>query len=149
MTDIAHLSARVPTEIRNHFKALAARRGQAVQDLLLQLVEDFIETETQTPPKRAMIVAVLQAHQSEFLAWGIRSLSLVGSFARDAAGMESDIDLVVEFAQGRKPDLFELSELRFRIESWFENRLAVDLALRSALKPDVAANMAADGVEIF
>jgi len=149
MVDIAHLSARVPTETRNHFKALAARRGQAVQDLLLQLVEDFIETETRSPPKRAAIIAVLQAHRSEFSAQGIQCLSLVGSFARDEARIESDIDLVLEFDDGRKPDLFELSELRLKIESWFENRFSVDLALRSTLKPDVAKNMVADSVEIF
>ena len=149
MADIAHLSARVPTETRNHFKALAARRGQPVRDLLLQLVEDFIEAETRSPPKRAMIMAMLKAHRGELSALGVQHLSLVGSFARDEAGMESDVDLVVEFDRGRKPDLFELSELRFQIESWFGNRLAVDLALRSTLKPDVAANMAADSVEIF
>jgi predicted nucleotidyltransferase len=149
MADIAHLSARVPTETRNHFKALAARRGQAVQDLLLQLVEDFIEAETQSPPKRAVIVALLQAHRDELCALGIQHLSLVGSFARDEAGIESDIDLVLEFDQERKPDLFELSELRLKIESWFENRFAVDLAMQSTLKPGVATNMAADCVKIF
>lgn len=149
MADIAHLSARVPIETRNHFKALAARRGQAVQDLLLQLVIDFIEAETQSPPKRTLIVAVLQAHRSELSAQGITHLSLVGSFARDEARMESDIDLVLEFGGERKPDLFVLSDLRLRIESWFENRFSVDLALRSALKPDVAKNMAADCIEIF
>ena len=149
MTEIAHLSARVPTETRNHFKALAARRGQAVQDLLLQLVEEFIQAETQTPPRRDAVVRQLQAHRSELVHSGIQHLELVGSFARNEARIDSDIDLILTFRHQEKPDLFQLSELSARIESWFDNRFSVDLALGGSLKPDVAANMAVDSVKVF
>ena len=44
---------------------------------------------------REDIIAALRAHEPELKAAGVLSLSLVGSFAREDAEDESDIDVVV------------------------------------------------------
>ena len=38
-------------------------------------------------------------------SWGIRRLAVFGSFAKGTARKESDIDLLVEFQEKRKPSL--------------------------------------------
>ena len=40
---------------------------------------------------------ILREHRAELDAMGVRSLSIFGSVARDEAGPESDVDLLVEF----------------------------------------------------
>ena len=48
--------------------------------------------------RRAEVIAVLGAHREEIASrFGVRSLSLFGSVARDEARPDSDVDLVVEF----------------------------------------------------
>ncbi|ACZ39782.1 nucleotidyltransferase family protein [Sphaerobacter thermophilus] len=60
--------------------------------------------------RRDEVLAILTAHQDEIRAFGVRSLSLFGSVARDEAGPESDIDLLVEF--DRPTGLFGLIRLK-------------------------------------
>ena len=63
--------------------------------------------------------------------FGVCSLSLFGSMARDEAGPESDVDVLVEFRE--TPGLTEYMRLKF----WLEEGLGrqVDLVMPKALKP--------------
>ena len=47
--------------------------------------------------KRAEALAILDRHQSELAAFGLRRLALFGSVARDEAGPDSDVDILVDF----------------------------------------------------
>lgn len=48
--------------------------------------------------RRAEVIAAISAHREDIARrFGVRSLSLFGSVARDEAGPDSDVDLVVEF----------------------------------------------------
>ena len=47
-------------------------------------------------------VAVIQAHLSELLALGARRLGVFGSFARGEARDDSDVDIYVEFEEGKR-----------------------------------------------
>ena len=48
--------------------------------------------------RRAEVIAAISAHREDIAPrFGVRSLSLFGSVARDEAGPNSDVDLVVEF----------------------------------------------------
>lgn len=48
--------------------------------------------------RRAEAIAAISAHREDIARrFGVRSLSLFGSVARDEAGPNSDVDLVVEF----------------------------------------------------
>jgi hypothetical protein len=47
--------------------------------------------------KRENLIAFLKAHGAEIRGYGVKSLALFGSVARDEATAKSDIDLLVEF----------------------------------------------------
>ena len=49
---------------------------------------------------RAEALDVLTAHRAGLAAFGLRRLALFGSVARDGAGPNSDVDVLVEF-EGR------------------------------------------------
>ncbi len=51
--------------------------------------------------KRQEILDTLERHSDEIRAFGVENLTLIGSYARDAADADSDIDFLVEFADGR------------------------------------------------
>ena len=46
---------------------------------------------------RDEVLALLAQHQAELAAFGLRRLALFGSVARNEAGPDSDIDVLVEF----------------------------------------------------
>lgn len=47
---------------------------------------------------RASVIELLTSHRDEWTKrFGVRSLSLFGSVARDEAGPESDVDVLVDF----------------------------------------------------
>ena len=50
---------------------------------------------------RADVLRVLRAHEAELRAMGIERLSLFGSFARDEAGPDSDVDLLATMDRDR------------------------------------------------
>jgi predicted nucleotidyltransferase len=80
---------------------------------------------------REEVLGFLSSHRQEleerFL---VSSLALFGSTARDEAGSESDVDILVEFRE--TPGLTEYMSLKF----WLEDNLGrpVDLVMKSALK---------------
>jgi len=54
------------------------------------------------------VIATLRAHQQRLEQAGIARLSLFGSFARNEAGPESDIDLAAELDPDAKVSLLDL-----------------------------------------
>ena len=48
---------------------------------------------------RDEVLSVLTAHQSELEGFGVQSLRLFGSVAREEAAADSDVDLLVSFRQ--------------------------------------------------
>ncbi len=80
---------------------------------------------------RDEVLRFLAAHRQELAErFGVRSLALFGSMARDEAGPESDVDILVEFSE--TPGLQEYMSLKF----WLEDSLGrrVDLVMKGALK---------------
>lgn len=57
---------------------------------------------------------------------GIRRLSLFGSRLKGTARPDSDVDLLVEFEPGRKPDLFDITGMEFDLADMLGG-LKVDL----------------------
>ena len=66
----------------------------------------------------------------------VRRLGLFGSYARDAAGWESDIDILVEF---KKPTFDNYMDLKFFLEDLFQKGVDLVMAdtLKQRLKPQV------------
>jgi uncharacterized protein len=81
--------------------------------------------------KRDEVISFLSSHREELAErFGVSSLALFGSVARDEAGPDSDVDILVEFRE--TPGLTEYMCLKF----WLEESLGrqVDLVMKKALK---------------
>lgn len=53
-------------------------------------------------PDKTFVTSFLQMHRQELRSWGVVRLGLFGSFVRGGEGPESDVDVFVEFAPGKK-----------------------------------------------
>ena len=80
---------------------------------------------------RAEALAILTRHREELSAFGLRRLALFGSVARDEAGPDSDIDVLVEF--DGEPTFKQYARLYDRLESLFP--CSVDLVTETSLRP--------------
>jgi hypothetical protein len=96
---------------------------------------------------RDAVIAALRAHEAELKAAGVVRLSLFGSTARDAAGAESDIDLLAAFDAARSLSLLDV----IRIENQLADLLGqpVDLIEEGTLKPRVRQTADREAVRAF
>ena len=76
-------------------------------------------------------LARIRLHRSELTRLGIARLFLFGSVARDEANIASDIDVVVDTADGRAPGLFLLARISDELERILGRR--VDVISKSGL----------------
>lgn len=65
-------------------------------------------------------------------AWGVRRIGVFGSFVRGEEREESDIDILIEFEEGRR-SFDTYMDLKFFLEDLFGRR--VDLVDRDTIKP--------------
>lgn len=76
-----------------------------------------------------------QSSLSDFCSQNkIQRLSLFGSQLKGTAGPDSDIDLLVEFEEGKKPGLIGLSRMEAELSELLGNR-KVDLRTAEDLSP--------------
>lgn len=80
--------------------------------------------------RRDEILGVLSQHRKELERFGVRSLALFGSAARDEARADSDADILVEFSV--PVGLFEFIHLKNYLEELLG--LPVDLVTPDAIK---------------
>jgi len=86
-------------------------------------------------------IQIIKAHQKELdEIYGVSSLALFGSVARNEAGPTSDIDLLVEFH--RPVGLFGLFALQDRMEDICQCK--VDLGTKDSLKPHLRSKILAE-----
>lgn len=79
------------------------------------------------------ILSTLQrSKQRLFAKYPLKSMGLFGSYARNEAGKESDIDILVEFAS---PVGFEFIDLAIELEVILNHK--VDLVSRKGVKPNM------------
>ena len=86
----------------------------------------------------------LTEHRDELMAMGADSLSLFGSVARDEAGPDSDVDVLIEL--GRPLSLFDLGRIQIRLEEILGQR--VDLVMPDGLRPRLRARVLAEAVRV-
>ncbi len=97
---------------------------------------------------RSTIIAKLQEHASELKDAGIEHLFLHGSYARGTAIRDvSDVDVIAEFAPGRRLSLLDMVALENRLTDMLGVR--VDLSPAKGLKEPVAAKAAREAVLAF
>jgi len=81
--------------------------------------------------RRQKILKILAENQSEIGSrFGVASLSLFGSVARDEAATESDVDILVTFT--KTPGIFGFLELKEYLENLLQ--CSVDLVTKNAIK---------------
>lgn len=88
-----------------------------------------MDTPVQTK-ERAL--SLIEEHRDRIKALGVRKLGLFGSFVREEQGVESDIDLLVEFEQGKKT-FDNFMQLCFFLEDLLKRR--VELVTPESLSP--------------
>lgn len=147
--ETAYLSARVPAPLKNRFKSLAARRGLKVQDLLNQLVADFVAEEDRQAPVATDVVRRLRRHQTAMAEKGLQHLYLFGSVSRGDARPDSDIDLAYELRPGAKLSLFEIGRIEGLIREVLERDTKIDLVPRTSLHDHVAETASMDEIQVF
>jgi predicted nucleotidyltransferase len=86
----------------------------------------------------------LRDHQAELPQFRVKSLSLFGSVARDEAGPQSDLDLLVEFDGHATYDLY--IGLKLFLEDLLGCR--VDLVMTKALKPRMRPSVEREAVRV-
>ena len=95
--------------------------------------------------KRNEVVRILTEHQKELSEkYGVKSLALFGSVARDEANPKSDVDVLVEF--NRPVGLFGLFALQDYLEALFG--CPVDLGTPDSLKPRLRTKVLAECVYV-
>ena len=82
--------------------------------------------------EREKILTQLKSHKRQLKKFGIRSVSLFGSVARNQARKRSDIDLLVDFE--RPIGLFEFARLKLYLEELLSRK--VDLVTPEALRKE-------------
>jgi predicted nucleotidyltransferase len=81
--------------------------------------------------RRDEALRLLTEHRAELEAMGVTSLALFGSVARDEAGPESDVDVIIDV---RHPfSLFDLAAVHLRLEEIFGSK--VDVITEGGLRP--------------
>jgi predicted nucleotidyltransferase len=98
-----------------------------------------------SPMNRDDVLAILRAEEPRLRSeFGVKSLALFGSFARNQAHEVSDVDLLVEFH--RPVGLFGL----IRLQKYLEERLGckVDLGTPASLKPRIRERVMAESIHV-
>jgi predicted nucleotidyltransferase len=92
--------------------------------------------------QRDDVLHILREHQKELDGFGIKTLALFGSLARDEAAASSDADILVEF---REPvGLFEFVRLQMYLENLLGRR--VDLVTPDALRQSMREQILREAV---
>jgi uncharacterized protein len=94
--------------------------------------------------RRDEALRILAAHREELRHHRVRKLYLFGSVARDEAGTESDVDILVEFEE--TVGLFAFIGLKLHLERILAR--PVDLAEPGALHARLRDRILAEAIEI-
>ncbi|MBD2426824.1 nucleotidyltransferase family protein [Phormidium sp. FACHB-1136] len=95
--------------------------------------------------KRQEAITVLTNHQKSLKDFGVRSLMIFGSVARDEARPDSDVDLLVEF--DRPVGLFTFVRLKRYLEEILGS--PVDLGTPDSLKPYLQEAVSQEVIRAF
>ena len=128
-------------------KAIAAARGEKLQDLVGSLIERFLEEADRRPPQLADVLQRLREREADLRDKGVDALWVFGSAARGDARPDSDIDLLIDFAPDAEPSLLTLSSLQLDLADALGR--PVDLGERRALNPRVAEAAEREMVRVF
>ncbi|MCF2971337.1 nucleotidyltransferase family protein [Synechococcus sp. Nb3U1] len=91
------------------------------------------------------VLTLLEKHQNTLKDFGVKSMMLFGSVARDEARTDSDVDLLVEF--DRPVGLLTFVRLKRYLEEILES--SVDLGTPDSLKPYLREPVFREAIRAF
>ena len=91
--------------------------------------------------RREDVIAILQG-QMMLSKFGIKSLFLFGSVARNEANQESDLDFIVDFEGSVTFDRY--MDLKIFLEDLFDRQ--IDLAIEGSLKPQIRQRIVEEAI---
>ena len=92
-------------------------------------------------------IRMLKRHEAELRSRGVTHLALFGSLARGEAGPDSDVDVVVDIAPGRKFSIIDHGSLRVLLCDIFGRE--TDVVVRSRLRPAFRQGIANESLTVF
>ncbi len=92
--------------------------------------------------ERERILAILKQQKRQLRKFGVRSMSLFGSIARNQARKRSDVDLLVAFE--RPVGLFEFVRLQLYLEELLGRK--VDLVTPEALRKELREHIMQEAI---
>ncbi|AFZ50584.1 nucleotidyltransferase family protein [Dactylococcopsis salina] len=93
---------------------------------------------------REVVLSTLNEHLKEINQFGVKSLALFGSIARNEATPDSDLDFLVEFKGAATLDGY--MGLKFLLEDLFDKE--VDLVIKADLKPQIRENVINEAIHV-
>ena len=84
---------------------------------------------------KSEVLEKLTFFRDEQKTFSVKSLYLFGSYAREEAGEQSDLDILVEFEAGAQIGLFEFARLRRQLCELLGRE--VDLVTPDAIRPEM------------
>jgi uncharacterized protein len=93
---------------------------------------------------RQTVLNLLSDRLDTIHSFGVHSLALFGSVARDEATENSDLDFLVEFEGMATFDRY--MDLKFFLEDLFNK--PVDLVTKRSLKPQISKNVLAEAINV-
>jgi uncharacterized protein len=97
-----------------------------------------------TAMKRDEVLSLIRAHRGELEQFGVKSLAVFGSVARDEAKPESDLDVLADF--GPEPTFKGFMGLKFYLEDLLGIR--VDLATPDMLHPMIRDSVLREALRV-
>jgi predicted nucleotidyltransferase len=74
---------------------------------------------------KEIIIQKINENKTKILSYGVKKLSLFGSYARDEAKENSDIDLLVEFKKEKEKDYSNELDLQVFFYNLFEKNIGL------------------------
>ena len=84
---------------------------------------------------RTEVIKKLTLFKDELKQFSVKDFYLFGSYEREEADEQSDLDILVEFEPGAQIGLFEFARLRRRLCELLGRE--VDLVTRDAIRPEM------------
>lgn len=90
------------------------------------------------------VLSILQEHSEDIHNFGVKSLALFGSTARNEATADSDLDFLVEF--NAELTFKRYMKLKFFLEDLFNKN--VDLVIKTDLKPQIRESVIKEAIYV-
>lgn len=94
---------------------------------------------------RSLVLSTLTKYHDDIGQFGVQSLALFGSTARDEATIDSDLDFLVEFDAELTFDLY--MDFKSFLEELFNKK--VDLVIKEDLKPQIRETILNQAINVM